>query len=67
MVTGTGTLPVLDCPLVSETVIVTMKFPVWVGVPETTPVTEFTLTPGGRPVTDHEYGGRPPLAERVAK
>ena len=36
-----------------------------VGVPETVPVVEPTVTPGGRPVADQVYGAVPPLKVKV--
>ena len=46
----------------SVTVTVKVSVPGVCGVPEITPVAGFTLSPGGSPVTDHEYGVTPPVA-----
>ena len=52
-------------PTVDNFELVTVSVPGASGVPEITPVAGFTLSPGGSPVTDHEYGVTPPVAASV--
>ena len=50
----------------SLTVAVTVNVPASVGVPLSIPFDEAD-TPPGVPVTDHVYGGSPPVAARLAE
>ena len=48
--------------LASVAVIVMGKLPIWVGVPERTPVVGFSVIPvGSAPVTDHAMVPIPPV------
>ena len=49
-------------PLESVTVALKLDVPGLVGVPDITPVELFSDRPEGRDVTDHVYGGIPPVA-----
>src|SRR3954469_1244699 len=52
-------------PLDPVAVAVTLYVPAVVGVPETVPVDEPMVMPGGRPVADQVYGAVPPDADSV--
>src|SRR5690348_2878160 len=43
----------------------TVEDPAADGVPLIKPVEGFSVSPAGRPVADHVYGARPPVAPRV--
>src|SRR5690242_6689171 len=55
-------LPLLPEPVA---VAVTLYVPAVVGVPDTVPVVEPMVMPGGSPVADQVYGVVPPEADRV--
>ena len=52
-------------PLLSVSVTFTVKGPLTVGVPESTPVPAASVKPVGRPVAVQLYGVRPPVAASV--
>ena len=52
-------------PLLSVRVTATVKGPLAVGVPESTPVAALSVMPVGRPVAIQLYGVAPPVAVRV--
>jgi len=52
-------------PADAVAVAVTLYVPAVVGVPDTVPVEEPIVMPGGSPVADQVYGGVPPLALSV--
>ena len=52
-------------PLLSVRVTFTVKGPLTVGVPESTPVAAASIMPVGRPVAVQLYGVRPPVAVSV--
>jgi hypothetical protein len=55
-----------ETPIESFTVTLTENEPGEVGVPLKAPVDD-TETPLGKPLADHEYGGVPPVAPKVAE
>ena len=65
MTLDSGRLAVPDA--LSVTVTVKLNVPGVVGEPVSAPVAAFSVTPGGNApvVTDHVYGGVPPLAASV--
>src|SRR5262249_55567475 len=60
MVNVNDVLP--ELPAVSVAVTVTVNVPAVVGVPDTVPVDDPMLNPGGSPAADQVYGGVPPDA-----